>query len=290
MTTTDAALSDAQVEHFLDKGYVVLEGCFDAERAAPVVDRAWERLGVDRDDPSTWTVPRVHLPSLEHVDAAEFAPRAVAAAYQLLGGAERVQLPWLWSDGIIANLGVGADRPFEPPSADVGGWHKDGDFFRHFLDSPEQGLLTIVLWTDVLSEGGGTFVATDSVGVVARYLAEHPEGVLPDELQETGLIHQCREFVELTGRQGDVVLMHPFVLHATSQNVRLAQRLITNPPLALREPMDFDRPDPADSSPVERAVLRGLGVERYAFRPTAPRSAVVPERLRVQQDAQSARR
>jgi len=281
-TSTTAPLSDAQVEHFLDKGYVVLEHCFDAEQAAPVVDRAWERLGVDRDDPSTWDRPRVHLPSVEHVDAEEFAPTAFAAACQLLGGRERVETPWRWSDGIIANLGVGADRPFEEPSAEVGGWHKDGDFFRHFLDSPEQGLLTIVLWTDVLSRGGGTFVATDSVGVVARFLAEHPEGVLPEELQQTPLIRECHEFTELTGKAGDVVLMHPFVLHATSQNVLLAQRLITNPPLSLREPLDFDRADPAQCSPVERAVLRGLGVERFAFTPTAPREGVVPPRLRAQ--------
>ncbi|PRY14574.1 phytanoyl-CoA dioxygenase family protein [Kineococcus rhizosphaerae] len=282
-TSSTAPLSDAQVEHFLDKGYVVLEHCFDAEQAAPIVDRAWERLGVDRDDPSTWDRPRVHLPSVEHVDAETFAPTAFTAACQLLGGRDRVETPWRWSDGIIANLGVGADRPFEEPSSAVGGWHKDGDFFRHFLDSPEQGLLTIVLWTDVVSRGGGTFVATDSVGVVARFLAEHPEGVLPDVLQQTRLIEQCHEFVELTGEAGDVVLMHPFVLHATSQNVLLAQRLITNPPLSLKEPLDFDRPDPAQSSPVEQAVLRGLGVERFAFAPTAPREDVVPPRLRAQQ-------
>ncbi|WP_432563541.1 phytanoyl-CoA dioxygenase family protein [Kineococcus sp. SYSU DK003] len=289
MTTTEP-LTEAQVEHFLDKGYVVLENCFDAEQAAPIVDRAWQRLGVDRDDPTTWDRPRVHLPSVEHVDAEQFAPTAFHAACQLLGGRERIEEPWQWSDGIIANLGVGADRPFEEPSAQVGGWHKDGDFFRHFLDSPEQGLLTIVLWTDVHSRGGGTFVATDSVGVVARFLADRPEGVLPDELQQTRLVEQCRRFEELTGKQGDVVLMHPFVLHATSQNVLRAQRLITNPPITLREPLDFDRADPAQSSPVERAVLRGLGVERLAFRPTAPREAVVPARLRARQDAAEAAR
>ncbi|WP_432493398.1 phytanoyl-CoA dioxygenase family protein [Kineococcus auxinigenes] len=280
-TSTTAPLSDAQVEHFLEKGYVVLERCFDAEQAAPIVDEAWQRLGVDRDDPTTWDRPRVHLSSRAHVDAERFAPTAFHAACQLLGGRERVQTPWEWGDGIIANLGVGADRPFEPPSARVGGWHKDGDFFRHFLDSPEQGLLTIVLWTDVLSRGGGTFVATDSVGVVARFLAERPEGVLPDALQQTRLVEHCRRFEELTGEQGDVVLMHPFMLHATSQNVLRAQRLITNPPLSLREPMDFDRPDAGDFSPVERAVLNGLGVDRLDFRPTAPRETVVPERLRA---------
>jgi hypothetical protein len=275
-------LTDAQVEHFLTRGYVTIGNCFSREDARGWVDSAWARLGYDREDPTTWAEPRVHLSSKEWVDTRDFAPRALDAACDLLGGADRVDLPWLWSDGFIANLGVGADRPFEPPSAEVGGWHKDGDFFRHFLDSPEQGLLTLVLWTDVVSQGGGTFVAADSVPVIARLLAEHPEGLLPEEFDYQSLIHQCHDFVEITGAVGDVVLIHPFTLHATSQNVLRRQRFITNPPLTLREPMRFDRENPDEHSLVERAVLRGLGVDRLEFRPTGPREQVVPERVRLQ--------
>ena len=61
--------------------------------------------------------------------------------------------------------------------------HKDGGHFRHFLDSPEQGLLTLLLWSDMLPKSGGTFCALDSVGVVARFLADHPEGVHADSVQ-----------------------------------------------------------------------------------------------------------
>jgi hypothetical protein len=46
---------------------------------------------------------------------------------------------------------------------------------------------------------------------------------------------------------------------------------MTNPPVVLREPMNFNRVDPDDFSLIERATLHGLGVERYDFRPTAPR-------------------
>jgi hypothetical protein len=53
--------------------------------------------------------------------------------------------------------------------------------------------------------------------------------------------------------------------------------------LALREPMNFHRPHAADFSTVEQAVLRGLGVDRLDFVPTAPRENVVPERVRRQQ-------
>jgi hypothetical protein len=241
------------------------------------------RLGYDPDDPGTWLEERVHMPSLRHVEVRDFAPAVWGAACQLLGGSERIEQPYTWGNGFIANLGLGADREWEPPSPAAPGWHKDGDFFRHFLDSPEQGLLTIVLWSDIEPRGGGTFVAPDSVAPVARLLAEHPEGVLPDDFPYDDLIAQCTTFMETTGRLGDVVLMHPYMLHAVSQNHRATARLITNPPIALREPMDFDRDDPADQSPVERAVLRALGVQRLAFSPAVPREDVVPERVRRQE-------
>ena len=278
-----APLTQDQREHFVDQGYLVLKNCFSAEDIQPWIEHAWLRLGVDPDDPTGWQEKRVHLSTQQRVDVAEFAPTALEAALDLVGGSDRVDLPWQWGDGFIANLGVGDDRPWQPPSAEVGGWHKDGDFFRHFLDSPEQGLLTIVLWTEMHHRGGGTFIAPDSIGVVARYLAEHPEGVLPTEIDTNRLIHECDDFVELTGNVGDVVLMHPYMLHATSQNVIQHGRMITNPPIALREPMRFDRPDPADFSPVELAVLRGLGVDSYTFHRTGEREAVVPRRIREQQ-------
>jgi hypothetical protein len=280
-------LTDEETEHFLERGFVTVRGAFDPADARRWLDDAWIRFGYDRDDPATWTRKRLHLAARERVDARAFAPAAWRAAVELVGGEERVRLPWRWGDSFIANLGVGADRPWQPPSASVGGWHKDGDFFRHFLDSPEQALLTFVLWTDMLPRGGGTFVAADSVPVVARYLAEHPEGVLPTAIPYTELIGRCRDFVEMTGEAGDVVLLHPFTLHATSQNVLGVPRFITNPPLALREPMRFD-PPVSPVSPVERAVLRGLGVDRLDFVPAAPRENVVPERLRREQERTAA--
>jgi Phytanoyl-CoA dioxygenase (PhyH) len=272
-------LTEEQVEHFLERGFVTVRRAFEPANAHRWLDDAWTRLGYDSNDHGSWTEKRIHLSARSHVDARTFAPAAWRAAVELAGGAERVLLPWRWGDGFIANLGVVEDRPWQPPSPTAGGWHKDGDFFRHFLDSPEQALLTLVLWTDMLPRGGGTFVAADSVPVVARFLAGHAEGVLPGDFDYANLIAQCHDFVEMTGEAGDVVLLHPYVLHATSQNVLGVPRIITNPPLALREPMDFHRPNAADFSPVERAVLRGLGVDRLDFVPAAPRENVVPERV-----------
>lgn len=285
-------LTGEQAEHFLERGFVTVRGAFDAVGAKRWLDDAWIRFGYDRHDPRSWAEKRIHLSARSHVDARTFAPAAWRAAMELAGGEDRVVLPWQWGDGFIANLGVGDDRPWRPPSAAAGGWHKDGDFFRHFLNSPEQALLSLVLWTDMLPKGGGTFVAADSVPVVARFLAGHPEGVLPGDFDYAGLIRQCRDFVEMTGQAGDVVLLHPYTLHATSQNVLGISRIITNPPLALREPMSFNRPDADDFSLVEQAVLRGLGVDRLDFAPAAPRENVVPARAhrqRARAEAENAR-
>lgn len=281
-------LSAEQSKHFLDKGYVVIHDCFSAKAAAELTETMWTRLGFDPADQSTWAATSVHMPSHQQIDVREFAPKAWEAACDLVGGEDRVALPYSWGDGFIVNLSEGADRPWAPASPDSGGWHKDGDFFRHFLDSPEQGLLTLVLWTDVVHQGGATFVACDSVGPVARRLAEHPEGLLPGQFGD--LINECSDFAEATGRVGDVFLLHPFILHAKAQNVLRMPRAITNPPIKLREPMRFDRPDPASHSLVEQAVLRALGVDSYSFRPTAPREAIVPERVRRQAAMKEAER
>ncbi|WP_327000834.1 phytanoyl-CoA dioxygenase family protein [Dactylosporangium sp. NBC_01737] len=283
-------LSDADVEHFLTHGYVVIRGCFSRDAAEEYTRTMWTRLGYDPQDRSTWAEPSVHMPGRREIDVAAFAPRAWDAVCDLVGGPERISAdrPYRWNDGFIVNLGEGADRPWADASPGAPGWHKDGDFFRHFLDSPEQGLLTLVLWSDVRHQGGATFVAADSVGPVARFLAAHPEGVYPGgvpgppgvaEFDYPALTAGCTEFVEATGTVGDVYLLHPFILHAKAQNVLRAVRVITNPPVTLAEPMRFDRTGPDRHSLVEQAVLRALGTRRAPFTATAPREALVPPRV-----------
>ena len=125
------------------------------------------------------------------------------------------------------------------------------------------------------------FIACDSVPVIARHLHAHPEGLMPNQFR--GLTEQCTDFTELTGETGDVVLLHPFVLHAASQNPSGRPRFITNPCISLKEPMDFNPQDPADFSPIEQAVLKGLGIERLDYQITGERKRLTPEREKRQQ-------
>jgi hypothetical protein len=99
------------------------------------------------------------------------------------------------------------------------------------------------------------------------------EGVHPNDFDFPAMINQCAHFEELTGRAGDFVILHPFMLHASSQNVIGQPRFMSNPPIVLKEPMNLNRDHPADFSLLERATLHYLGLERLDFQPTAPREA-----------------
>lgn len=285
-TLKDNVLTPDERAHFLERGHVVLKNCFAPEVAREWFDWGFERIGYDPQNPATWSEQRIHLPGDRHVEVQDFAPRAYAAMGELCGDAERIQEPLRWHDAFIFNLGIGKEYPWQSPADLQNGWHKDGDFFRHFLDSPEQGLLVIVLWSDIVHQGGATFIACDSVPLVARYLAEHREGVLPNEIPFGELKNQCRDFEELTGKAGDVVLLHPFVLHTASQNVVQAPRVISNPPVHLNAPMNFRRAD-ENYSLVERAILNALGTEAFDFQIAVPRESVMPERVLLQREMQA---
>lgn len=275
-----------------------IPNAFTKEQADSVTKNLWTRLGMDPDDRSSWTRLRTNMPSHITFDASQFAPRAWAAICELCGGEDRVDPDSkTWRDSLIVNLGA-AEHDGQPvPPRELDGWHVDGDFFIHYLDSPEQGLLVTPLFTDIVPNGGGTIICPDAIPKVARHLHEHPEGVSPRMTPRGGddfrreknlswfcsLAKSCDRFVEATGRVGDVYLMHPLMLHSPSSNALRRVRIITNPPVSLREPFCFDRED-GNYSLVEQVTLRALGRDRLrGWKITVPRENVVPERVRAQE-------
>ena len=285
-------LTEAQAQQFVVKGYITLKNCFSRDIAAVWTAQAFERLGYDPDDASTWEEPIVWLDHHNKMPVQELAPDAWNAICDVVGGEDRIDgttryieskhftriEPFTWSDSFVVNFRKGEDQPWQPPSAAHKGWHKDGSFFRHFLDSWEQALLVIVIWSDIAPQGGGTFIAPDSLEVMAHYFLEHPEGVNPKDFDFQDLVSRCNNFVEVTGEVGDVIIMHPFMLHASSPNHSGKVRFITNPPVILKEPLNLNRDNEEDFSLLERATLHALGVERLEFKPTHPReNAFLPE-------------
>ncbi len=303
-------LSREDAAHFVERGYAVVRGAFSKDIAAAVREQAWSELegqhGVDRNDPSTWNrsfgfgghVGYVRTQGSERrFTLCTDAPRAFGAQADMVGGAER--LPGrgeslAWRDSAIGNLAGPEGPAWRPPSPQQRGWHKDGWHFRHFLNSPEQGLLTVPIFSDILPKSGGTFVAGDSIAPVARLLASLPEGLHPDSVQGAGflipgLIEQCTDFVELTGEAGDMVLLHPYMMHRVSANPTQRPRFIANAALVLAEPMHFDRPG-GGYSLVELAVLRALGRNRLDYKTTRRPLAVKPGPFRDADEAARERR
>jgi hypothetical protein len=259
MRNTGYGLTAAERDHFMARGFVVVE---DAVRKN--VREEWFRWGLQRMS-RVKKIPDNGIIELTHTRAEfmhDIAPRAWKAVTELLGGEERVHVNEV-RDDFNLNTRTVPEREWLPPDRHTTGWHIDGDYFTRFLDSPEQGLLCLILWSEVGPREGGTFLACDSIGKVAKLLLDNPQGLDPRPF--TGLYRECADFVEVTGNAGDVVLCHPFMIHAPSPKTRSSIRLLTNPLLSLVEPLQFNRADPADFSPVELAILRGLGVDRLDY-------------------------
>ncbi len=109
------------------------------------------------------------------VSAKEFAPKAWYAISELVGGEDRVA-DWCkyWKDGWIVNFGKPEFNPADPLEVrTLDNWHSDGDWFVHFLDSPEQALLVIPLFSDIDPKGGGTVICTDGIKHIAKHMVIH---------------------------------------------------------------------------------------------------------------------
>lgn len=211
--------TDAEVEQFVTDGYFMVRGAFSRAAAKAVRDELWKQTGLDPDNPASWTEPVVHLKTVlkgPAVDAV-FTPRLLAAFDDLMGAGRWEYLPQLgwWP---ISFPGF-AEPPWQEPT---GGWHVDGQQFHHHLNSRDQGLLSIFLFSDIAPGDGGTALSPGSHKIAARVLQEaEPEGLDVYELLKRVNTHPRERIIECTGEAGDVALMHPFMSHARRRALHL---------------------------------------------------------------------
>jgi hypothetical protein len=263
---------------FIRDGMIAVERALDPVFCESVVARRLAEIGVDESDRATWPSGRTNLPATTTYALDHVAPAAAEVLYTLVGGRDALTFGDL-PDNLIINF-PGDQETWWPPQrrdAPGAGWHKDGDWFRHFLDSPEQGILGIVFWRNVSERQGATYVAADSAAPVARLLAAHPEGIDPP-VPISDVLDECRDFQALTGRQGTIVWAHPFLVHTASVNATEDLRIISNTTAMLRRPPTFT--GPGRRTAIERVVLDALGVEQLDFRITGERVRIESERER----------
>jgi hypothetical protein len=252
-------LSSDQIDSFVELGYCTLFEAFTPQQAAAACRCLWLRMekkaGIREADPSTWPASydiEEHLNNPEVL--ACFTDRLAAGVEQLVGP-ERWCGVRRWGFWPV-NFSYGAGLPYDFPTWS---WHVDGNWFRHSIDCPKQGLLVIGLFTDIAPRWGGTILALGSHKRTARVLARHPEGLSHLDLFSEVLSEPLGDFHEVTGKAGDVILAHPFLFHSRGMKHDGPPRIISNTEAPLRQPMRLERADSHDDySILERSIRQAL--------------------------------
>jgi hypothetical protein len=216
----------------------------------------WDALAersILQDDRSTWTVETPH--HLQHLKKA--APFRAVASARTMGAIDDVLGTGAWQPprdwGAFFLLFPTARRWTAPSS----GWHLDASY--HDPLDPLGGLKVQTIFGDVAPRAGGMTIVAGSHRVAARHAAARPETrAEPMEKARRALLESDpwlvalttdgdpaervarfvdREdeawglpvrVVELTGDAGDVVLIHPLVLHARPTNAGTEPRFLLN--------------------------------------------------------------
>lgn len=291
----DPGPSPEEVQRFVERGYLWLRGCFSPETARSIVEgvfgpegslerctkrtaRGEEELRYDGQplsDCRRWPGTRVDVDTGFQIPVARLSPRLARTLERLTAPGE-LSRPCLGEKWIL-----NVDHRPDPPTPEAldrvrrdAFWHIDTPSPDTTLVDRFDALTLLVLWSDVEEHGGGTLFAPDSLDRLVQELAAH--GRVDTAARGFGprLVARCRDLRAQVGRAGDVLVLHPFVLHARPANHRAAVRILENPTFTVRRPLDYRRTNP-HPSPVEACVIRRL---RAAPTVVGPLAALERER------------
>jgi hypothetical protein len=247
-------LSDEQRTEFTERGFVRIPAAIPHEEATTLEARVWRWLekkrGIVADDPDTWPRGQVYgLQELKDLGAPVIGNETTCAAIDSLLGSGRWKQPKDWGSVLVTF-----------PSAETwrvphGVWHTDFDYVGS-LERPV-GALVFSFVSDVPPHAGGTAVVEGSPRIVARFLASHPRSSFKkmknvrrtllasdpwlsalgsdegDSLRSERLmaeggvaLGEPARAVELSASAGDLVIGHPWLLHASSVNCGSRPRMM----------------------------------------------------------------
>ncbi len=241
-------LTADQHESFDQRGWCRLTTVFPTDQAHLMVDRIWDTLerqhGVRRDARETWHITQATgLQALRRESIFQSIGSADAcAALDDLLGTGRWRRPTHWGQFLVSF--PTADGDWTVPHET---WHTDSDYLapRHQLS----GTLMFSFLSEVRPHGGGTAVIEGSHRLVSRFVAgQKPDALTPMKKARkaflrsdpwlcaltaggdaadrvAGFMERNHEIegisvrvAELTGRPGDIVLAHPWLVHAPAAN------------------------------------------------------------------------
>lgn len=257
-------LEEAQIHHFINNGFLKIEGAFPRDLAAECRSILWRDTGCDEHDPTTWTRPVIRLGMYAQPPFAQAANTPVLhAAFDQLVGSNR------WHPR--PDLGTFPIRFPSPDDPGDAGWHIDTSFppdrvdatdflnWRVNVNSKGRALLMLFLFSDVGETDAPTRIRVASHLDIARRLAPAGDhGLSLRELAASGFAESAaRPEALATGEAGTVYLCHPFLVHAAQPHRGRNPRFLAQPPLLPSVPFLLRRDD-ARYSPVEQAIRIAL--------------------------------
>jgi len=257
------ALSAAQIEQFIEDGFVRIDAAFPRQWAEEARTIMWRDIPCDPEDPTTWTRPVVRLAGYGGgpFERAVNMPVLHSAFDQLVGKGR-----WQARSG-LGSFPVRFPHPDDPGDA---GWHVDLSFAAGDADPNEQhdfsewrvninsrgrALLMLFLFSDVGDKDAPTRIRVGSHKDMARLL--EPAGEMGMSRLHLEHVGADRPLALATGQAGTVYLCHPFLIHAAQMHRGSRPRFMAQPDLPPAEPFRLERPD-GDYCPVEIAIRRAL--------------------------------
>jgi hypothetical protein len=212
---------------FHGRGFATIERAVDLDVVAAMRARLWTLLGeqgITEIDATSW--PTGSVDGLRDVRRGDRRPAdapPVRDAIEDLFGGVAWKPPTTWGQALVAFPEPG---PWTLPRT---GWHCDFPFW--FAPDAIWGVVVFLFLDDVEPHGGGTLALDGSPELIRRHLTGRddlgtvrPSAVLED-LWAHHDVFATHEIVELTGRAGDAVVCHPWLLHRASANASDRPRL-----------------------------------------------------------------
>lgn len=252
-------------------GVVELRGCFGADAAARMQDVVWgelrQRHGILRDDPSTWApqYPTGLKNAKRHRAFDAILTPPLAAVLDDLLGPGRWAPPKQWGNVLVT---MPTPEPWRVPWRI---WHADFQYPERPWDRPA-AVKVWALLDDIGPGGGGTPQLLGSHRATAAYLAGRTgdereykrvrDGFLRSDPWLRRLIDRADDdparterclagarvgdvdlrVVELTGRAGDVFVIHPWVMHTIATCAADRPRLMRSAGVARSSTPDSREP------------------------------------------------
>ena len=265
--TPRRVLSEAQMDQFVNEGFVKLESAFLPATANEARAILWQATGCDPEERKTWTRPVVRLGDFAQEPFCQAVNTAVLhAAFDELVGVDR-WIPRQSLGGFVVRF-PHADDPGDT------GWHIDASFpaaecpasyfdWRVNIRSDSRALLMLFLFSDVSEQDAPTRIRLGSHLIVPPILA--PAGDAGMSMVEISRL-ATQDTARLpegtaTGAAGTVYLCHPFLVHAGQPHRGSTPRFLAQPPLVPKVRFELTRGD-GNYSLVEQAIRLGLGKMR----------------------------